>query len=47
MTDALREVNWRRMLWVAIFTFFLFNTGGLKACNPPPCHPLVPASCEP
>lgn len=42
------RINWRRVLWIATFTYILFNTGWCDACRPiPVCNPLILESCTP
>lgn len=40
-------VNWRRIVWIATFTFFLFNTGHCDSHRPLVCNPLILETCEP
>lgn len=40
------RINWRRLLWIAAFTFFIFNTGWCDWARPvPSCNPLTLKGC--
>lgn len=41
------EVRWRHILWITVFTFFLFNTGRCDSSRPLVCNPLILETCLP
>lgn len=48
MPSHIEQVNWRRVLWISVFTFMVYTTGWTDACRPlTPCDPLFLETCEP
>lgn len=39
-------VNWRRVIWIAIFTYVLFGQGRCDRHRPLVCNPLKLITCE-
>lgn len=40
-------VNWRRVVWIAVFTYLLLNTGWCDRHRPLVCNPLILETCTP
>jgi hypothetical protein len=42
----LNLVNWRRVVWITIFTYVMFNQGCLEFDRPIKCNPMILETCE-
>lgn len=41
------RVDWRRVLWISVFTYMLLNTGWCDRHRPLICNPLILETCTP